>query len=107
MVVLGVLAAPFTAIVSRFVLGTSVGYEHVTGIAVMLISFAHYYAGEELFRPLEEPATSAASVGAMKPYTMKYIKCYYIILSKRVFGIGPMTTRQSSICTLRTSSVRA
>ena len=55
------LAAPFTAIVSRFVLGTSVGYEHVTGIAVMLISFAYYYAGEELFRPLEEPATSAAS----------------------------------------------
>ena len=58
------LAAPFTAIVSRFVLGTSVGYEHAIGIAVMLISFAFYYAGEDLFRPLEEPAATASGAAS-------------------------------------------
>ena len=58
------LAAPFTAIVSRFVLSTSVGYEHAIGMAVMLISFAFYYAGEDLFRPLEEPAATASGAAS-------------------------------------------
>ena len=43
------LSAPFAALTARVVIGTPLGFEHIMGLGVMLLSLVFYYGGEELF----------------------------------------------------------
>ena len=43
------LSAPFAALAARMLIGTPIGFEHILGLGVMLISLVFYYGGEELF----------------------------------------------------------
>ena len=40
--------APFAALAARMLIGTPIGFEHILGLGVMLISLVFYYGGEEL-----------------------------------------------------------
>ena len=60
------LSAPFAALTARIIIGTPLGFEHIMGLGVMLLSLVFYYGGEELFSP-PKPRIEAVGLRARYP----------------------------------------